>query len=108
MASEHQIQSPVLQSHALSITPSITERRGAKFGDDKIMTEPLSVVAVYSTTGYYVDVRAAKADDQNILDLATSNLNAPLSGDLEWAFAGKIELRLPDQQDTNAITQARA
>lgn len=72
------------------------------------MTEPLSVVAVYSTTGYYVDVRAAKADDQNILDLAISNLNAPLSGDLEWAFAGKIELRLPDQQDTNAITQARA
>lgn len=72
------------------------------------MTEPLSVVAVYSTTGYYVDIRVAKADDQNILDLATSNLNAPLSDDLQWAFAGKVEIRLPGQQDSKAITQAHA
>lgn len=72
------------------------------------MTEPSSVLAVYSTAGYYVDIRVAKAGDQNILDLATSNLNAPLSDDLEWAFAGKVEVRLPDQQDTKAIAQAHA
>ncbi|KAH8694189.1 hypothetical protein BGW36DRAFT_384528 [Talaromyces proteolyticus] len=108
MASEHSTHNPIPWDHALSITPSVTERRGARFGQAENMTEPLSVLALYSTSGYYVDIRVAKADDQNTLDLTKSNFDTPLSNDLEWAFAGKVEIRLLDQQDTKPISRAHA